>query len=131
MRALVVEDEFTNRVILHKFLARYADVRMCTNGREAVETFVSSLAEGNPLSLICMDVMMPEMDGPAALKQIRTIEQEKGIPREQGVKVLMTTGLEESDKFLDDIRELYDGILSKPVRLNTLLDAMAAINLSV
>jgi two-component system, chemotaxis family, chemotaxis protein CheY len=129
MKALVVDDEFTNRIILQKFLSRHSEVMVCDNGSAAVDAFISALDAGHPFQLICMDVMMPVMDGPAALAKIRECEEERGTPRDKSVRIILTTGLEGSDSSMDCVRDLADGILTKPVRLNSLMETLASLGL--
>ena len=95
MRVLVVEDDFTSRKVLQKILAPYGEVDIAVNGVEAVEAFTQSLDDDNRYDLICMDIMMPEMDGQTALRTIRGIERERGIAPAQEVKVVMTTALDD------------------------------------
>ena len=75
MRTLVVEDDFTSRLLLQSFLAKYGDCHIAVNGKEAITAFRTANQEGNKYDLICMDIMMPEMDGQAAITQIRDLEQ--------------------------------------------------------
>jgi len=95
MKALVVEDDFASRKLLQKILAPYGEVDIAVNGLEAIEAFSRALEEGLPYELVCMDIMMPEMDGQAALKRIRAIERERNIPPSQESKVIMTTALDD------------------------------------
>lgn len=112
------------------FFLSSSEVHVSGNGREGLEAFKAALDQGSPFDLVCMDVMMPEMDGPAAIIGIRAFEEEIGIKEKiSRVKVLMTTGLGETDSALDSIRNLYDGILTKPVRLNTLMATLASLGL--
>jgi two-component system chemotaxis response regulator CheY len=62
---------------------------------EAIDAFMMALEEDEPYDLICLDVMMPIMDGYQALKNIRDIEKEHDIPEDKRVKVIMTTALNE------------------------------------
>ena len=48
-----------------------------------------------PYDLICMDIMMPGVDGNEALKQIRQLEKDLGVPPALEVKVIMTTALDD------------------------------------
>lgn len=95
MRVLVVEDDFTSRKILQKILAPYGEVDIAVNGVEALEAFTQSLEDANHYDLICMDIMMPKMDGQTALKQIRALEKERGILPANEAKVVMTTALDD------------------------------------
>ena len=45
--------------------------------------------------LVCLDIMMPVMDGYQALVGIRNLEKERNIPSEKAAKVIMTTALNE------------------------------------
>ncbi len=130
MKSLVVEDEITSRLILQKFLANHSEVHVSSNGREGLDAFKAAFDQGSPFDLVCMDVMMPEMDGPAALVGIRAIEEGNGTGAGSRVKVLMTTGLGETDSALDNVRNLYDAILTKPVRLNALMETLALLGLT-
>jgi two-component system chemotaxis response regulator CheY len=95
MRVLVVEDDFTSRKVLQKILSPFGEVDIAVNGLEAVEAFESALGDERPYDLICMDIMMPEMDGQEALKQIRTVEKAHNIRPADEVKVIMTTALDD------------------------------------
>jgi len=41
------------------------------DGIEAVDAFMLALDEGKPYDLVCLDIMMPKLDGTRALKAIR------------------------------------------------------------
>jgi two-component system, chemotaxis family, chemotaxis protein CheY len=129
-KMLVVDDEFTSRVILQKFLSAHGEVQVCANGLEAVEAFSSALDRAEPFSLICMDVMMPGMSGIEALARIREIEGARGIGRDAGVKVLMTTGLAAYDEDLEKARDLFDTTMTKPFRMSTVAQILSSLGLS-
>ena len=68
MRTLIVEDDFTSRLLLQTYLSRFGECHVAINGVEAVEAFRMSKKNGAGYDLICMDIMMPEMDGQTALR---------------------------------------------------------------
>ena len=120
LRILLVEDDFTSRLVLQRFLGRYGECHIAVNGREAVEAFSAALKRGKRYDLICMDIMMPEMDGHEAVQRVRAMEEEQGIASSGGVKIVMTTALDDIKEVSRSYMELCDGYLVKPVNLNKL-----------
>jgi len=93
------------------------------DGEEAVEAFRSALKNGEPYDLVCLDIIMPNMDGQQALREIREVEAEMGVPEGERVKAVMISAL-------DDTKELHDAFflgeatsyLVKPIRKKTLIN---------
>lgn len=115
MKTLIVEDEFTSRLLLQKMLEQYGECHVAVHGREAVEAVKASVAAGQPYDLVCLDIMMPLMDGQETLRAIRAIEANAGIHGLDGVKVIMTTVLGDKDNIMESFREQCDGYLVKPI----------------
>lgn len=76
-RILYVEDEANIRTIAVTVLEAVGQftVIACSSGKQALEAAPVANAD-----LILLDVMMPEMDGPAALKGLREIPQTAQTP---------------------------------------------------
>ena len=129
LRALLVEDDFTNRLLLQTFLIRYGECHIAANGREAVEAFRSALESGQKYDLICMDIMMPEMDGQTAVREIRALEEARGTRSTQGAKIIMTTALFDVENVVESYKALCDAYLCKPIRLGELLGQMKEFHL--
>ena len=105
IRILHVDDESDIREIVDMSLGLNPDfrVRACGSGAEAIE----AAAAWSPY-LILLDVMMPGMDGPATLAQLRKNPQTSAIP-----VVFMTARAQarEIDQFLSLGAQ---GVISKP-----------------
>lgn len=95
MRILIAEDDFASRKAILKFLSEYGECDVTVDGMEAIDAFMMALEEEDPYDLICLDVMMPVMDGYQALKNIRDIEREHNVDPADQAKVIMTTALNE------------------------------------
>ena len=94
MRTLIVEDDVISRRLLQKMLSPFGECHNAFNGKDAVENFSLALAEGEPYDLICLDIMMPEMDGLECLKALRGIEREMKVAPKNEVKIFMITAID-------------------------------------
>ena len=116
MKALIAEDDFTSRLVLQGILKKFGDVHLVGHGKECVEAYCASLKNGSRFDLICLDITMPEMDGLQALKYIRKLEAQVGIPCKDEVKVLMTTVVDDSkNDFKSDYTGWSTSYLVKPI----------------
>ncbi len=129
MKVLIVEDDFTSRLLLQEYLKSYGQAHIAINGREAVEAVQASLAAREPYDLICLDIMMPGMDGQQALREIRMLEEARGIFSSDGSKILMTTALSDMRNKIDAFSGLCDGYLTKPLHKEHLLDELRKLEL--
>lgn len=125
MRSLIVEDDFTSRFILQKMLSPYGPCDIAVNGQEAVDAFMLALKENSPYDLICLDIMMPKMDGQDALRIIRQKEKEIGIEPKNEVKIIMITAL---DTPKDVMEAFYKGgcttYLVKPIEKKKIINLL-------
>jgi two-component system chemotaxis response regulator CheY len=132
MKTLIVDDEFMARNFLLRVLARYGECMIAINGIEAVNAFKNALEENKPFDLICMDIMMPEMNGLDAIKKIREIEEEKAILPPNEVKILMTTALGDPKTVID---AYYQGgatsYIVKPFRINDIITELQKMGLKL
>jgi len=129
MRTLIVEDDFTSRLLLQSVLNGYGECHIAVNGREAVEAFRAAQASGEPYDLICMDIMMPEMDGQAAVREIRALEEAGGTLSSHGVKIIMTTALDDVKSVVQSFKALCDAYLFKPIDTADLLGRIKDLHL--
>lgn len=131
MKTLIVEDDFTSRIVLQGLLSRFGECHIAVNGNEAVRACVSALNDNVPYDLICLDIMMPEMDGFVALKEIRAAEERRGIYSSSGMKIIMTTALDDMRSVMSSFYELCDGYLVKPIDGPALMRILQKLKLTV
>ena len=93
MRILLAEDDYVTRKFMTGFLSKYGECDVTVDGMEAVDAFMMALEDEEPYDLVCLDIMMPVMDGYQALMGIRNLEKERNIPEEDRVKIIMATAL--------------------------------------
>ena len=108
-RILVVEDEFTTLKMVTESLKKNFTVFTALNGREAIR-----VCQAEKPDIILMDVMMPEMNGYEACREI------KGQPEFADLPIIFLTS---ADSFTDEQEGLEAGAidyLAKPVNLTLL-----------
>ena len=115
IKILVVDDESRMRKLVHDFLAKKGyTVLEAANGREAVDIFFDS----NDISLILLDVMMPEMDGWQVCREIR---QYSDVPI-----IMLTARSDEMDE-LQGFQLGVDEYVTKPFSPKVLVARVEAI----
>lgn len=93
VKCLVVDDDELGRELIIHYLDGVAECDMASNGALAVEMFRDAFELGNPYGLMILDIVMPEMDGHTAAKEIRQIEKEWGVPTNGGVTIIVLSSL--------------------------------------
>ena len=130
MKVLIVEDDFISRKLLATLLGHYGTCDVAVDGQEAVDSFKMALDEGEPYALVCMDIMMPNMDGQTALKEIRSIEKDQGIEDKDMVKAIMVTALDDPKNVMESLHEgLAASYLVKPIDKVKLIDEVKKLGL--
>ena len=130
MKCLIVEDDFISRRVLKELLSSHFDCDIAVDGAEAVASFRLAHEGKRPYDLICMDIMMPGVDGQEALRRIRLLEKEFEIPPNLEVKVIMTTALDDPKTV---IQAYYKGgatsYIVKPVSKQKLMRELRILGL--
>src|SRR5919108_184525 len=113
-RILMVDDEPDLRDAVRVYLEMHGyNVLQAADGQEAVEKVRTTLPE-----LVVLDVMMPVMDGIAALQQIRTLS---------AVPVIMLTVKGDEDDKVRALRLGADDYVTKPFGQRELLARIQAV----
>ncbi|MCK5565398.1 MAG: response regulator [Planctomycetes bacterium] len=129
-RCLVVDDEEDIlRIEAFRLKELGYDVVSAANGRDAIEEFEASLVGNWRYDLVCLDIMMPDIDGLGVLHAIRQLEEEVGIRGLDGVKVVMATAKSDSATIMKSFREGCEGYVTKPATKEKLLAEMKKLEL--
>jgi len=115
IRILLAEDDRNLGNILKNYLdAKGYSATLCTNGQEAIDTFVKK-----EFDFCILDIMMPVKDGFAAAAEIRTINKK--------VPVLFLTAKSLQEDKLRGFEIGADDYITKPFSMEELLLRMQAI----
>ena len=122
LRALVAEDNGTNRIILRSMLATLGiDIAMVEDGDEAV-----GMWQPDRFDILLLDISMPRRDGLSALHDIRALALAAGVPCPPALAV---TANAMTHHVADYLKAGFAGCVSKPMRLQDLAAAIAgAVN---
>ena len=127
-RILVVEDDMVSRKFLSKVLKQYGDCDLVVDGLEAIDAYLLALKEDKPYDLICLDIMMPKIDGVKVLKAIRDLETQKKLDPSEKAKIIMTTALGETEIVKTAFDYGCDAYASKPIDIEKLKEVLEKIN---
>ena len=133
MKTLIVDDEFANRELLKYILQPYGVCVKAEDGWEALTLFKEHLAAGEPFDLVMMDIMMPNMDGQEALKEIRRIEKDvygTSLNTKDYSFIIMQTSLDDPKHLVESyFKGKCNGYITKPVTQDVLMDKLKKHNL--
>jgi two-component system chemotaxis response regulator CheY len=124
MRSLVVEDEFTSRMQLLYFLKGFGDCDVALDGIEAIKAFLQSSTQGNPYTLICLDIKLPGKTGHQVLEEIRNYEEEMNVPFQNMAVIFMTTAMTDAENIRDAVHGLCNEYLTKPIDKEILMEKL-------
>lgn len=130
MRILIVEDDLASRKFMHKFMEEYGECDITVDGIEALDAFLIALDEEMPYDLVCLDVMMPKVDGIKVLNTIRQIEKQRKIDEDIRVKIIMTTALNDIDSVQNSFENGCEAYAAKPIDIKKLKSVMEKLNFS-
>lgn len=129
MRILIAEDDLISRKFLAKFLSQYGECDVTVDGLEVLDAYLLALKEKQPYDLICLDIMMPKVDGVKALKTIRDIEKQNGVKPEERVKVIMITALAETQYIQHSFEIGCEAYAAKPIDTEKLVEVLRKLEL--
>lgn len=127
MKILIAEDDVVSRKLMWKILSDFGECDLVINGLEAIDAFLLALKDQEHYDLICLDIMMPKVDGVKVLKTIRDIEKQNQI--KNPVKIIMTTALGETEVVDDAFIKGANAYATKPLDIEKLMEVIKNLQL--
>jgi signal transduction histidine kinase/CheY-like chemotaxis protein/CHASE3 domain sensor protein len=114
-KVLIVDDDMRNVFALSSVLEdKGISIVVARNGRDGLE----KLNQNQDVNLVLMDIMMPEMDGYTAMREIRKVEKFKKLPI---IAITAKAMREDRDKCIEAGANDY---LTKPVDIEKLVSLL-------
>lgn len=112
-RVLIVDDAAFMRMMIKDILTKngYEVVGEASDGTQAIEKFKELTPD-----LVTMDITMPEMDGIAALKEIKKIDP--------NAKVIMCSAMGQQAMVIDAIQAGAKDFIVKPFQADRVIEAI-------
>lgn len=129
MRVLIAEDDFASRKYISQFMKKFGDVDITVDGAEAVDAFLMAVEDKEYYDLVCLDIMMPNMNGVEALQAMRAIEAEYRLEKADICKIIMMSALNETEYVQRASKLGCNGYANKPVSLDKLMEVMKKMKL--
>jgi len=129
LKILIAEDDLASRKLLKKFLSQYGECDIVVDGLEAIDAYMLAMREKRPYDLICLDIMMPKIDGVKVLKVIRDMEAQNFILPEKRAKIIMTTALAEAELVQTAFEYGCEAYASKPIDMGKFVEVMEKFEL--
>ena len=121
-RALVVDDNETNRLIVEHYLKGMGlAVTLCGDSREVPGLITQAAEQGQPFDLLLTDLHMPHVDGLTLARTIRRDARSAHLP------VAVLTSLEASSFADSDGSRAVQAWLTKPLRRHQLGDVVRSL----
>jgi two-component system, chemotaxis family, chemotaxis protein CheY len=129
MRILIAEDDMISRKFLSKFLSQYGECDVVVDGMEALDAYLISVKENEPYDVICLDIMMPKVDGVKVLKAIRDFEKQRGVMPDKKVKIIMITALADTEYVHKAFELGCEAYAAKPIDTDKLIEVMQKLEI--
>ncbi|HWR58739.1 MAG TPA: response regulator, partial [Thermodesulfovibrionales bacterium] len=120
-RVLVMDDEEMVRVVAGNILSKIGyTVEFAGDGAEAVRLYEKAMEEGDPFSIVILDLSVPEgMGGKEAVQRLTEIDPK--------VKAIVSSGYS-NDSIMAEFRDYgFKGVVSKPYTIKEISEALYSV----
>lgn len=123
LRALVVDDHFLFRELIHKVLRRMEieSITLMPDGASAIAQIKTSIQHNAPFDLVFLDWVMPGANGPEIIDLIRSSRRYDRTP------VIMISAERSSANVVDAVKRGVSAYLLKPISPTALADRLVVL----
>ena len=130
MKSLIIEDDYITSQVMQEILLAFGEADVAENGFKGLELFTTALVDNDKYDVIFLDIMMQELDGQQVLAQIRRIEEDYEIFGLEGVKIIMTTALDDFDNIKTAFKNQCEGYIVKPIDKDKIIEKIVNLGLA-
>jgi two-component system chemotaxis response regulator CheY len=113
-KILIADDDQSSLKILNKIFSRYGTCTLVVDGAAAVASYKESHEQNSPFNLLCLDILMPKVNGDEVLQQIREHEKALGIPAQDFARIIMTTSIDDAETVVKAFYQGCESYITKP-----------------
>ena len=129
MKILVVDDELVSRKKMQKIMDGFGECYAVESGSAAITAFGKAWENRAPFDLMTLDISMPDMDGTEVLYEVRGIEKEGKVPKENRATILMVTSHSDKPTVITCIQAGCDDYIVKPFDRETIIKKLKKFRL--
>ena len=129
MKSLIIEDDYITSQVMQEILLAFGEADIAEDGFKGLELFTTALVENKKYDVIFLDIMMPELDGQEVLAQVRRIEEDYDIYGLDGVKIIMTTALDDFENIKTAFKNQCEGYIVKPIEKDKIVQKISDLGL--
>ena len=129
MKSLIIEDDYITSQVMQEILLAFGEADIAEDGFKGLELFTTALVENKKYDVIFLDIMMPELDGQEVLAQVRRIKEDYDIYGLDGVKIIMTTALDDFENIKTAFKNQCEGYIVKPIEKDKIVQKISDLDL--
>jgi len=129
LKILIVEDIAIARKVMIQMLSDLGTCTPAEDGVEALTKYREAFDAKEPFDLICLDIMLPQVSGIDVLKKIREFEGNQNIEKNNQVKIVMVTALNDQNMVIEAARAGCDSYIKKPLNKQKIVEEITRLGL--
>ncbi len=129
MRFLIVDDDAVGRKTMRYILSEFGECILTENAEETLSEFKKAWQDWRPFSLISLDIELPDMSGMDLLSKIRKLEEDKDIPENERVKIIMVTSFSDKNRVVGSFKAGCNEFVVKPTDREMIVAKLSSMGL--